>query len=170
MERERSGRARRVCGACERVAYENPVPAAAALVTRGRQVLLCRRAIEPYRDRWCLPAGFQEIDETIETAAVREVREETGLLVRVTGLHDVLTVDDDPRKAGLLVVFRAEEVGGELEPGPECREVAFFPLGALPEDVAFRNHRAVLEDLRRGRGRWDGPAEGRGRERDDAIP
>ncbi len=154
LPREEEGRSRLACPECGWVAYENPVPAAAVLVTRGRAVLLCRRAIEPFVDSWCLPAGFLEIDETVETAAVREVREETGLLVRLSGLHDVLTVEDDPRKVGLLVVFTAEEVGGELEPGPECREVGFSSLDALPDDIAFQNHRAVLDDLRRGRNRW----------------
>src|SRR5262249_52301202 len=107
--REIEGRQRRVCPGCGRVAWENPVPAAAVAVRRGRQVLLCRRDIDPYRGHWTLPAGYQEVDETIETTAVREVREETGLIVKLTGLLDVLTTTDDPRKAGLLVIYEGEE-------------------------------------------------------------
>jgi ADP-ribose pyrophosphatase YjhB (NUDIX family) len=150
VAREIDGRARQTCPGCGHVAYENPVPAAAVAVTRDRQVLLCRRNIDPYRGSWTLPAGYQEVDETIESTAVREVREETGLIVRLTGLLDVLTTDDDPRKAAILVVYAAEEVDGELLPGSDAQEVAFHALDDLPGDVGFYNHRLVLERLRTG--------------------
>jgi ADP-ribose pyrophosphatase YjhB (NUDIX family) len=149
-EREIEGRARRACPDCGHVAYENPVPAAAVAVRRGREVLLCRRDIDPYRGHWTLPAGYQEVDETIETAAVREVREETGLIVKLTGLLDVLTTTDDPRKPAILVVYEAQEVDGDLLPGSDAREVAFHSLDQLPEAVGFVNHRLVLERLRKG--------------------
>lgn len=126
------------------------MPAAAVVVRRDREVLLCRRTIEPYSGLWSLPAGYQEVDETIETAAVREVREETGLIVRLTGLVDVFTTPDDPRKPSLLVVYDAEEIDGELEPGDECSEVAWKSLDDLPRDIAFANNRVVLERLRTG--------------------
>jgi len=144
------GRERCWCAACQAVVYENPVPAAATVVRRPGEVLLCRRGIEPYAGSWTLPAGYQEIDETIETTAVREVREETGLVVRLTGLLDVLTTDDDPRKPAILVVYEALEVDGELLPGDDAREAAFHRLDALPEPVGFRNHRLVLDRIRRG--------------------
>jgi len=150
VAREMEGRTRQHCAACDRIAYENPVPAAAVAVRRGPAVLLCRRAIEPFRGCWTLPAGYQEVDETIETTAVREVREETGLVVRLTGLLDVLTTTDDPRKPAILVVYEAEEVEGELLPGSDADEVAFHALDALPRDVGFSNHRRVLERLSRG--------------------
>jgi ADP-ribose pyrophosphatase YjhB (NUDIX family) len=151
--RELEGRPRQICPACDHVAYENPVPAAAVVVRRGsggREVLLVRRTIEPYAGQWGLPAGYQEVDETIETAAVREVREETGLMVKLTGLIDVFTTPDDPRKPSILVVYEAEEVDGELEPGDECSEVAFVSLDELPEELAFANNRVVLRRLRDG--------------------
>lgn len=144
------GRARAVCPGCGQVAYENPVPAAAAVVRREDRVLLVRRAIDPRSGRWGLPAGYQEVDETSELTAVREVREETGLVVRLTGLLDVLTTRDDPRKPSILVVYAAEEVAGDLVPGEECDEVAFHPLAGLPRDIAFQNDRIILERLRRG--------------------
>jgi ADP-ribose pyrophosphatase YjhB (NUDIX family) len=149
VPRELDGRTRQACPACRHVAYENPVPAAAVAVRRGRQVLLCRRRIEPYRGSWTLPAGYQEVDESIETTAVREVREETGLVVRLTGLLDVMTTTDDPRKPAILVVYEAEEVDGDLLPGSDANEVGFHALDDLPEPVGFVNHRRILERLRR---------------------
>ena len=149
VDRFADGRERRWCASCRQVVYENPVPAAAVVVRRPGEVLLCRRSIEPYAGSWTLPAGYQEIDETIESTAVREVREETGLVVRLTGLLDVLTTDDDPRKAAILVVYEAVEVDGELQPGDDAREAAFHRLDDLPEPVGFRNHRLVLQRLSR---------------------
>jgi len=152
VTRELDGRPRQACPGCGHVAYENPVPAAAVVIRRGREVLLCRRTIEPYAGKWGIPAGYQEVDETIETAAVREVREETGLVVRLTGLIDVFTTPDDPRKPSILVVYEAEELDGELEPGDETSEVAFVSLDDLPDDgeIAFANNRVVLGRLRDG--------------------
>lgn len=151
--REVEGRLRGSCDQCGRVTYENPVPAAAVLVCREREVLLCRRAIGPYLGEWALPAGYQEIDESIETTAIRETREETGLIVVLTGLHDVMTTRDDPRKASILVVFEGRVVDGELQPGDDCDEVGFFPLDDLPERLAFRNNCIILERLRKGESR-----------------
>jgi ADP-ribose pyrophosphatase YjhB (NUDIX family) len=149
VPRDIDGRSRQTCPACQCVVYENPVPAAAVVVRRDRQVLLCRRCIEPYRGSWTLPAGYQEVDESIETTAVREVREETGLIVRLTGLFDVMTTTDDPRKPAILVIYEAEEVDGELLPGSDADEVGFHPLDDLPEPVGFANHRRILERMRR---------------------
>jgi len=151
--RELERRERLACPACQLVAYENPVPAAAVAVLREGQVLLVRRALGPRAGAWSLPAGFQEIDETPETAAAREVREETGLAVRLTGLLDVMASLDDPRNPGLLVVYSGEELAGELAPGDACDEVAFVPLDALPDDLAFRNDRIILDRLSRGEDR-----------------
>lgn len=139
-----------MCPACGHVAYENPVPAAAVAVLDSGRVLLGRRGIDPHRGAWGLPAGYQEVDESIETTAVREVREETGLIVRLTGLFDVLTTTDDPRKASLLIVYTGEVVDGELEPGSDCDEVAWHDLDDLPDDVGFRNDRLVLARLSTG--------------------
>jgi len=150
LPREIEGRERMSCPACGRIAWENPVPAAAVVVRREREVLLCRRTIEPYVGHWELPAGYQEVDESIETTAVREVREETGLIVRLTGLLDVITTPDDPRKPSLLVVYEGVEVDGELCPGEDCDEVAFVPLDELPTNIAFANNRLVLDRLRKG--------------------
>ncbi len=76
------GRARVRCSACNFVLYENPAAASAGLVLdeHGR-VLLVRRAIEPFRGQWALPAGYQEIDEPPDETAVREVLEESGIQV-----------------------------------------------------------------------------------------
>lgn len=142
-------RQRPVCGPCGLILYLNPAAAAAAVVLRGREVLLIRRNIRPYRGHWALPAGYEEYDESPVETAVRETAEETGLRVRPLGLYDVLYTCDDPRKRGILVVYLCELEGGELEPGDDADEARFFALDALPEQIGFVNNQRILERLRR---------------------
>jgi 8-oxo-dGTP diphosphatase len=144
--RELDGRPRHVCMACGAVSYVNPVPAAAVVVLKDETILLVKRAIEPKRGLWSLPAGFIEIDETPRECAVREVKEETGLDVELDGLVDVASVFDDPRYVCLLVVFRAHTVGGRLEPGDDAAEVGYFGADALPP-LAFKTHTRIIEQV-----------------------
>jgi NADH pyrophosphatase NudC (nudix superfamily) len=76
MEQRRLGdRERDFCPACRAPVYENPLPATAVVVfNERRELLLVQRAVEPGKGKWCLPGGFQEIDETPEQCARRELR------------------------------------------------------------------------------------------------
>src|SRR4051794_4274090 len=74
------------CERCGASHYANPKPCGGALVTRDGRLLLIRRATEPYRGSWDIPGGFCEPREHPAAAAEREVREETGLEVRVADL------------------------------------------------------------------------------------
>ncbi|MBK7877549.1 MAG: NUDIX domain-containing protein [Planctomycetes bacterium] len=115
------GRERLGCSACAFVLYENPASASAAVVLdERRRVLLVRRAIEPFRGSWALPAGYQEIDEPPEAAAVREVREECGVEVEVIALLDLLFVPEDLRKSANLAVYLCRPVGGVLAAGEDA--------------------------------------------------
>ncbi|RMF87638.1 MAG: NUDIX hydrolase, partial [Planctomycetota bacterium] len=98
--------------------YENPVPAAGVIVfdDAGR-VLWVRRAMEPRRGLWTLPAGFVEYDEHVTECAVREAREETGLDVEITRLFGAYMAMDDPRTHVVLLLYLAHVTGGELRAG-----------------------------------------------------
>jgi len=112
------GRPRLRCGRCTFVLYSNPASAAAGVVFNPRgEVLLVRRAIEPYRGYWALPAGYQEIDEPPSETVAREVLEEAGIAVEVHGLLDLLFVHDDPRRPANVAVFLCRAVGGRPEGG-----------------------------------------------------
>lgn len=143
------GRPRRRCSTCGFVLYLNPASAAAGVVVNeARQVLLVRRAIEPFRGHWALPAGYQEIDEDPVTTVVREVREEAGIDVAVVGLLDLLFVED-PRKPANVAVFLCHPEGGELRAGPEEDAASFFALDDLPGPIGFDNYRRILGRLLR---------------------
>lgn len=139
---------RLVCPRCGFVFYRNPTPAAAIIVCRRGEILLTRRRFEPRRGDWSLPAGFIEYDESPEQTAVREAKEETNLDVKLTRLHGVYSGRDDPRVHVVLIVYEAEVIGGELRAGDDAEEARFFPLQALPDNIAFRSHRQIVEEIK----------------------
>ncbi|HEX5415453.1 MAG TPA: NUDIX hydrolase [Chloroflexota bacterium] len=141
-----------ICTACQRVIYRNPVPAAGGVVERDGQLLLARRKHAPWQDHWYFPSGFVEYDEDVEVTATREVREETGLDVAIAGVFGVYSYFDDPRKNGIIILFRATIVGGTLKAGDDAAEVAFFPADLLPSPIGFASHRRALAEWVERRG------------------
>lgn len=143
---QEEGHRRMKCPGCEYIQYRNPASAVGVIVTRDTEVLLVKRRYEPYRGKWVIPSGFIEYDEEMRSAAVREVAEETGFEVELTGLHAAESCFDDPRGNTILVLFTGRITGGELEAGDDAEDAAFFPLDRLPE-IAFEAHRRVLRGL-----------------------
>ena len=75
----KEGLNRYFCIKCNIIHYENPKPTATLICPRGDDVLLVKRAFEPAIGEWSLPGGFMELNETLEEAAIRELKEETNL-------------------------------------------------------------------------------------------
>jgi ADP-ribose pyrophosphatase YjhB (NUDIX family) len=148
-EKDDGERTRPACGNCGFVHYRNPAPTAGVLVVRDGSVLLVKRRYEPYRGMWVLPSGYIEYGEDAETTALRELREETGLIAELDGIDSVVTVFDDPRGNTVMVLYEGHITGGELEGGDDAEEAAFFPLGELPP-VAFEAQRRILGRVSRG--------------------
>lgn len=146
-QRMHHDRHRSVCSRCAFVLYANPAAAAAAIVLRGDEVLLIRRAIEPFRGHWTLPAGYEEVDESPARTAIRETFEETGVAIKIRGLYDVLYTSDDPRKRAILVTYVCDVVGGSLQPGDDALDARYFRLDALPSDIGFFNNQRLLNRL-----------------------
>jgi ADP-ribose pyrophosphatase YjhB (NUDIX family)/predicted GIY-YIG superfamily endonuclease len=142
-------RTRQVCTGCGRLHYRNAKPCAGALVTRDERLLLVKRAAQPFLGYWDIPGGFLEEDEHPEAGAIREVREETGLEVRPTGVFG-LYVDRYERDGEghycLNIYYLAEVVGGREKPGDEAAELAWFAANELPAKIAFDHARVVLDD------------------------
>ncbi len=107
---------------------------------------MVRRKYNPYIGDWCLPAGFIEYGESPESCAVREVKEETNLDIKLTGLFRVYSGTDDPRTRAILIVYLGEILQGEPVPGDDASEVKFFPRESIPQNIAFQSHRQALKD------------------------
>jgi 8-oxo-dGTP diphosphatase len=131
--------------------YDYPHPAVTVDIVVIRngggepQVLLIRRAQEPFKGKWALPGGFVDIDEDLERAARRELEEETGLKgIPLKQLHTFGAVDRDPRERVISVAYLAlvsEAV--EARAGSDAAAADWFPLAALPA-LAF-DHGEILD-------------------------
>ncbi|MDY7078630.1 MAG: NUDIX domain-containing protein [Chloroflexota bacterium] len=142
-------RPRQVCTACGRVHYRNARLCAGALITRNGCVLLVKRAIQPFQGCWDIPGGFLEEDELPEAGAIREVQEETGLEVQLTGLFGFYMDRYSYGDVGgycLNIYFLAEVIGGQEHPADDAADLAWFAPSELPEEIAFDHARVVLAD------------------------
>lgn len=149
--RHLEGRDRAYCTHCDRPLYENAKPTVAVLIEQDGRVLLLKRAIHPYYDHWDVPGGFLEADELPEDAAVREVREETGLTVSLTGflgfaLDRYVTGQDDAGHYSLVAYYGARPTGGTVATNAESSEARWFSRDELPalDRVAFESARDRL--------------------------
>lgn len=131
---------RAVCTQCGYVAYENPKIVTGAVVVHGGRVLLCRRAIEPRRGFWTLPAGYMELNETVEEGARREAFEEAEARIVLEGILAVYSIS---RIGQVQIIYRARFADGEggaphIGAGPESLEVGLFGWDEIPwEQLAF---------------------------------
>lgn len=143
IQAERFGNLRPVCPACDWVFFADPKVAAAALIETDGRILLVRRANDPMRGLWTLPAGFIDAGENPADAVVRECLEETGYRVQITRLVDVLFGQEHARGAHILIVYQAEIVGGEAVAGDDVDQIGFFSRQALPP-LAFDTTQKIL--------------------------
>lgn len=139
------GRDRLVCASCKEIHYENPLPVAAVvMVNHNREILLVKRAREPSKDMWCFPIGFAEMGESIEDAALRELKEEAGVEGKITQLVDVCSETNAFYGQLLIVTFEAEKVGGQEMAGDDALDCRYFPIMNLPK-LAFPSQARVVQ-------------------------
>lgn len=137
---------RDVCAQCGFVHYVNPKIVAGAIVRYAGKILLCRRAIEPRRGYWTLPAGYMEIGETAEQAAMREAREEANADISIDRLFAVYSI---PRISQVQIMYLATSQNGHASPGIESLEANFADWQDIPwADLAFPSVHWALEQYR----------------------
>ncbi len=131
---EGDDRERRICGTCGFVDYRNPRIVAGSVVTSGDRILLCKRAIEPRRGFWTLPAGYMELGETVEEAAQREAREEACADIEIDRMLAMYSI---PRIGQVQIMFRARLMS-DVRPGPESLETELVAWKDIPwSQLAF---------------------------------
>ena len=132
-------RERFVCTECGTVHYQNPKMVVGSIPIwedQGQvQILLCKRAIEPRRGYWTLPAGFMENNETTMQAARRETEEEAGANIE---LHDLFSLLNVPHVHQVHLFYRATLLDLNYAAGVESLEVALFSEADIPwSEIAF---------------------------------
>ena len=146
------GRDRIVCEQCTIIHYTNPKIVTGALCVWENKVLLCRRAIEPRKGYWNLPAGYLEDFEKAEDGAIRETWEEAGTHIEI---EKVFTVYNLPQANQVYIHFLAKLKDGIVRNGEESIESALFTEEEIPwKELAFTSSafalRKFFEDRKTG--------------------
>ena len=128
--------------------YRNPLPTVDIIIEVDGGIVLIERKNPPFG--WAIPGGFVDYGESVETCAVREAREETGLDVRLTDLLYVYSRPDrDPRHHTLTTVFLAT-AEGQPSAADDAKSAGVFGPRSLPEPLVF-DHADILADYFRHR-------------------
>ncbi len=149
---EGEDRCRSVCHSCNTVHYVNPKLVVGCIVEQEDEILLCRRAIDPQKGKWTLPAGYLENNETAAQGALRETMEESGAEVDLLGPYRLL---DLPHISQLYLLFRAQLITCPFQPTSESYEVRLFktkniPWNLLAFEVIVKTLQHYTEDVASG--------------------
>lgn len=136
------GKRHQVCPACGYVVWADPKVAALTVIGWEGGILLGRRTQNPGKGRWSFPSGFVDRGEVVEEAALREVQEETGLEVEITGLVGVYS---EPGNPVIVIAYAAEPRGGSLRAEDDLVELQAFDPHQLPE-MAFPHDLRIVQD------------------------
>ena len=126
----------------------NPRLTVDGVIICNSRIVLVQRAHDPFKGRWALPGGFVDYDETVETAVMREVHEETALYTQIDRLVGVYSNPErDPRGHTVSVTFLLTVTSGDIKAGDDAADARWFELDDLPS-LAF-DHTKIVRDARR---------------------
>jgi len=143
-----TGRERLVCSRCGRVHYENPIVGVAAIILdKDGKILLVRRSPNiTYPGLWCIPCGYLEYDEDVRVGIVREIEEETNLVIEPSEVFAVHSNFHNPQQHTVGIWFLSKVVSGTPLAGDDASELGWFEL-TEPPDLAFPTDKLVLAEL-----------------------
>ena len=116
---------------------EFPLVGVGAIIIEGDRVVLMKRANPPIQGQWSIPGGVLEVGEMVRAAAIREAREETGLVVEpgeLLGVYDRILRDPEKRVQYhyVLIDYLCRTTGGQLQAATDAAEVGWFTRTELP--------------------------------------
>src|SRR5438128_7281599 len=150
---EGDNRERMICAECGYVLYDNPKIVVGAVARAGERILMCRRAINPRRGFWTLPAGYLELNESTRAGAEREAWEEARAKIAIEGL---LAIYDIPRISQVQLIYRARLLDEAVQAGEESLEVGLFGWEEIPcGQLAFPSVGWALQQDREARATRD---------------
>jgi ADP-ribose pyrophosphatase YjhB (NUDIX family) len=128
---------------CGLKSHRNPVPTVDIIIECKGRIVMIKRKNPP--EGWALPGGFVDYGETLESAAVREAKEETGLeIALLRQFHTYSDPHRDPRQHTISTVYIAQASGEPLG-GDDAEEAQLFSSERLPEPIVF-DHKEILDD------------------------
>jgi len=150
---EGDNRERMICADCGFILYDNPKIVVGSVVRWGERILMCRRAINPRRGFWTLPAGYLELNESSSAGAEREAWEEARARIAIESL---LAIYDIPRISQVQLIYRARLIDEAVAAGPESLEVGLFDWAEIPwGEIAFPSVGWALNHEREARASGD---------------
>lgn len=137
------------CSRCGFIFWQNSKPCAGVLVIDEGRLLLVRRRFEPFKGCWDVPGGFLAEGEHPEAGAVRELKEETGLDIHLTGLIGIfMDVYETSGDATLNVFYSGEVASGMAAAGSDATDLRWFAIEDIPEQIAFACNRQAINAWR----------------------
>ncbi len=126
---------------------KNPLLTVDTVITQNNSVILIRRKNPPFKGSWALPGGFVEYGETVDSAAIRESKEETGLDIKLDGIVGVYSDPQrDPRGHIISICFLGHKIGGRLVADTDAADVQSLKIDEISKiELAF-DHNKILED------------------------
>ena len=118
-------------------------------IFENNNILLIKRATDPFKDSWALPGGFVELGETLEQAVSRETKEGTGLVavpLKLVGAYS--DPKRDPRGHTISIAYLMKITGGKIKTTGESKETKYFSTDNLPKNIAF-DHKKIIEDAKK---------------------
>jgi ADP-ribose pyrophosphatase YjhB (NUDIX family) len=132
------------CSKCDFVFYLDPKLVACSIVEIDGKIILLRRSSNPERGKWVVPGGYVDRGEAVETAAIRETREECGIDTNIKSLLGVYSYEG---YLEVVVMYLAEHLSGNPVVGDESLEIKLFDPEEIPWDnLAFNSTTDALRD------------------------
>lgn len=134
IETDREGKIRPTCPSCGWIFYKNPVPVVCCLIINDKdEIVLIKRKFEPSAGKWAFPSGYMEIDQTPESAAIAEMKEETNLDGEVVYLLGHKMSPNPFYEKVVSFGFLMKVVGSELKAGDDAEEAKWVSLSEIAE-------------------------------------
>jgi 8-oxo-dGTP diphosphatase len=143
--KDKGGKQRPACPNCGFVQYRNPVPGVVVVIEKEGCVLLGKRRGGVQAGKWCLPQGYIEFEEDFLTAAIREVKEETGLEVEIRSILNVVSNLLSPQLHTLAIVMLARVLAGELCAGDDLESLIWIPNSESLPEMAFEADEWIIK-------------------------
>ena len=146
-KKEIDDRKRLICEKCGWVYYGNPLPVVVCAVrNKDNKLLLAKRNTEPGKNRWALPGGFIELNESPEKACLRELKEETGLRGKIRRLIGIYVQNTKYYNQLIVIGYEVTVIRDKLLLNSELKEGNFFSIKDIPS-IPFLSHRKIVDEF-----------------------